>query len=132
MIRLESVYRSPNNAAQILWDLLEERPAYANISHKRMPSIEEHRLFIGGLPYLDWFLILSDDVPVGAVYLTRAAEVGIAIFHKHQGNGYATEAIRQMKERYPGKLYANVAPTNAPSHAFFSRLGRIVQEVYEI
>ncbi len=37
--------------AQFLYDLLFERPSYANISHKEMPTYDAHCAFIKSKPY---------------------------------------------------------------------------------
>jgi hypothetical protein len=76
-------------AAEILWKLLEERPAEANISHREMPSWSEHCSFVERYPYRSWYLIKAQGEFVGAIYLTRHFEIGISILKEHQRHGYA-------------------------------------------
>lgn len=134
--------------ARILYELLAERPSWASISHKEMPAWEEHVRFVSdhipvGLEvgelrhihsYADWCLIVVDNGTVGAVYLTHQNEIGISIFDRYWGKGYATEAVKMIMQKHgPGRYLANVAPNNAPSHSLFRRLGgRVIQSTYEL
>lgn len=131
------------NAVHVLYELLKERPPEAAISHKRMPTFEEHAAFVRSKPYLAWYLIGLPDHPhlagyqehtiVGSIYLTPAREVGIFIFRAYHGMGYGKEAIRLLREAHPGRILANVAPGNAASHKFFQGLGAVkIQETYEL
>lgn len=121
-------------AATILYDLLAERPAYANISHKKMPTWEEHIRFVRSNPYRAWFLIEEDCGIVGAIYLSKQNEIGVAVFKKHQAKGYAKRAVTELNRRYPKeRLLANVAPGNKVSQAFWESLGgKVVQQTYEL
>lgn len=132
-MRLISVYEYPG-ADEILLDLLSERPKEANISHKRMPSLEDHRRFIASMPYKAWCLIDCGEI-VGSVYLTDRNEIGIAIFRQHQGKGYARNAIVMMMEKHPKvkRFIANVAPGNQRSIDLFSGMNfRHIQNTYEL
>ena len=121
------------NAARILYELLKERPPEAAISHKAMPTFEQHEAFVRGHPYEAWYLLGAASTYVGSVYLTPAREVGIFIFKAHHGNGYGKRAIALLREAHPGRLLANVAPGNAASHKFFQALGAVkIQETYAL
>ncbi len=131
-------------AAEFLYKLLAERPPEANISHREMPSWEDHVSFIKRYPYRAWYIIRHQDVPVGAIYMTRKYELGVAIAKEFQGKGYATFAVREMvrkwskeimeREAMPRKrVYANVAPTNEAGRAFFKELGFVhIQDTYAL
>ena len=45
------------NDALFLYDLLKTRDSLANISHKKMPSYDEHVNFILSNPYTIWYTI---------------------------------------------------------------------------
>lgn len=140
-MRLIDVYAHPD-ALELLYELLQERPAEANISHRSLPTFEQHRQFVTRRPYEAWYLIevgdplaaIAGSVAIaGAVYLTKAREVGIFIFQAHLRNGYAAAGISLLREKHPGKLLANVAPGNQASHALFLKLGgRVIQHTYEL
>lgn len=134
MINLKDVYSYYGTAASgVLWNLLAERPAKANISHTRMPTLAEHEAFIESKPYRAWFLINAPTGPVGAIYATRRNEIGIAILRRYQRLGYARRAIMRFVVDLPplpaipaertGYYVANVSPENEGSHALFEGLG---------
>ena len=126
MIRLVDVYDNPNPGQSIdfLYSLLEDRDPIANISHRRMPTVSDHIRFVHSRPYRAWYIIFSDSHPVGAVYLSKAAEIGIFILKGRQGNGYGKAAIRILMELHPQKRYlANIAPGNSRSISMFEKIG---------
>jgi RimJ/RimL family protein N-acetyltransferase len=114
-----------------LYHLLAERPIEANISHKAMPTWEQHTLFVGSEPYMHWYLIIQEKACLGAVYLSKQREIGIGIFKSYQGHGYGAAAVKLLMERHPGKFLANVAPGNRKSVDLFAELGfNLVQHTY--
>jgi len=116
-----------------LYRLLQERPAEACISHKTMPSYDAHCSFVHKHPYSAWYLAMDHGLSVGAIYLSRLDEIGIAISREMQGRGYAQSAIAALMAKHPRKRYlANVAPGNEASHKLFSKLGKVIQMTYEI
>ena len=56
-IRLADVYKVPD-APRFLYELLAERDPIANISHKKMPSWQEHWKFIASEPYKFWGIVM--------------------------------------------------------------------------
>lgn len=124
MIKLVEVdHRSIIDQAQ-LYNLLAERTPEQSISHRKMPTWEEHRSFVESKPYMMWALILNDDGDtVGSIYLTYQFEIGIFIYQMFQGQGYAKAAILEIMDLYPGELLANINPNNTASLALFAKLG---------
>lgn len=132
-MKLVDVYCVPE-ATKILYDLLEERDPVANISHQSMPSWQDHCEFVRSLPYREWFLIENDTGKfVGACYLSRMNEIGVAVFRQFQGRGYATFAVQSLIYRHADeRLLANIAPANEVSHRMFQKMGfRLIQYTYE-
>lgn len=113
-----------SDAAHILWDLLAERPATANISHREMPTWTAHEAFVKAHGYRTWRLIETPHGIVGAIYLTMQNEIGIGIFSWAQGQGYGPAAIMLLMTEYgPRRFLANVAPGNEKSRQMFEKLG---------
>lgn len=134
-MKLVDVYAGglTQHTIDVLYKLLAERSPEANISHREMPTLEQHRQFVTRRPYEAWYFIEAEPGIVGSVYLTRAREIGIFIFIKHRRRGYATVAIEALRGLHPGPLLANVAPGNDRSHDFFFKLGaRLIQHTYEL
>lgn len=115
---------TPADAA-FLYNLLAERPLEANISHRSMPTMDEHRQFIASQPYAAWYVIQAYcGKPIGQTYITRYHEIGIQIAKPHQGKGHARGAIRELMRLHPQhRFLANIAPTNQPSQALFASIG---------
>jgi len=121
-----------NDCDQILYEILAERTPEESISHKKMPTYDEHLHFVRSLPYKHWYLIDNDE-PVGTIYLTEDRQVGIHIISSHRRRGYARDAIDLLLDRHPGELLANVAPENYPSHELWKSIGgHIIQVTYEV
>ena len=112
-------------AATILYALLKERTPDQSISHREMPTLEEHINYVRSEPYKAWFLIVSKekDAVVGACYLTDQNELGVAIFKKDQRNGYAREALIELMSMFKGPFLANINPKNNASRSLFEGLG---------
>lgn len=122
-----------------LYEVLKDRPAEANISHREMPSLEQHKQFVHRKPYECWYIIQaqSDDgrttEQIGSIYISKQRELGIFLLRAHWGKGYAMRALTLLRRNHPGKLLANVAPGNERSHAFFKAAnGRLIQYTYEL
>ena len=146
---LVDVYQLPDGAS-LCYQLLSERPPENFISHKKMPTISEHRAFMEGKPFRLWLAILTNDIMqmgcplirVGAIEVRHTNEFGIAILKEHQGHGYGTKALIHFMNLYPplpaipavrnGHWLANVAPGNAKGKAFFQKLGfKTIQETMQ-
>lgn len=123
-ISLMNIYPASIGTVAFLYDLLAEREPHQNISHREMPSFEQHQDFVDSHPYKAWYLICADGDPIGATYLTKQNEIGIFIKKDYQGNGYGGHAIRQVMKMHPAEqFYANIAPGNTRSIAMFDKLG---------
>ena len=132
-MRLQDAYSESFFAKLHLWRLLNERKPEVNISHKKMPSWEEHCRFFESKPYKMWFLIIEKEEVIGTIYVSNQSEVGIFIYHIHQGNGHGRQALKLLRDLYKGKLLANIAPGNNKSKALFLSSGfKPLQETYII
>jgi RimJ/RimL family protein N-acetyltransferase len=131
-MKLVDVHASPE-APDVLYRLLGERSPEVNISHRAMPSWEQHCAFVASKPYDAWYLIEVDGSKVGAIYLSKTNEIGIFLFRAHRGAGYGKRAVAMLMERHPRDRYlANINPENEASIAFFRDLGfHHIQNTYE-
>ena len=125
-VQPEGVYH-----CSLLYELLKERTPEQSISHKEMPTYTQHCQFVSSEPYRAWYLVQDDSITVGATYLTRNGEIGIAVFEEQRGKGYAEAAIKMLMERHDGPFLANINPKNGASIGLFRKLGfEILQETY--
>jgi RimJ/RimL family protein N-acetyltransferase len=124
-----------SNAAQVLYDLLAERLPEQSISHREMPTWDEHLAFIASDPYEAWYFIGGDCEPVmGACYLTRQNEIGVSLFSWGQGKGHGAQAVLDIMAKHGKRRYlANINPANEPSRKMFENLGfRLVQHTFAL
>lgn len=113
-----------------LYDLLKEKTPEQNISHREMPTYEEHCAFNDQKPYAEDYVILCDGQRVGRAYLTKQREVGIHVTKDYQGQGVASWALDQLLAKGE-PLLANIAPQNVHSQSFFAHKGfRLIQYTY--
>jgi RimJ/RimL family protein N-acetyltransferase len=132
-MKLIDVYKAPD-AAEFLYTLLEERTPEQSISHRKMPPWRGHVRFFKSRPYRAWYLIKTRGEFVGAVYLSRADEIGIFVLRKFQGSGLGPKAVHALMKAHPRRRYlANVNPANKASDGMFRRLGfSHLQTTYEL
>lgn len=151
MIKLLDVYQAGAlraGALEWLYELLKERDPEINISHRDLPTFEQHRQFVTRRPYRFWYVIerqpegKEEPVWVGYISATHNNEIGIVLRKAYRGCGYGPEAIQGLiGHHHPnpaepsvrsGAWLANIAPANDHSKHVFKRLGfRKIQETYE-
>jgi RimJ/RimL family protein N-acetyltransferase len=119
---------------RFLYDLLMERNPRANISHKKMPTYNEHVSFVSAKPYSKWYVILYRVNKVGSIYLTSQNEIGIFIKKSFQNKQIGNIALRKLIQKNPKKRYlANVNPKNKKSIRFFKNNGfKLIQYTFEL
>ena len=133
-MKLVDVYDDVDFSARFLYALLLERRPDESISHRRMPSFDDHRRFIDHRPYLHWYLIRSKKCAVGSVYLTPMDEIGVHVLYAARGSGLGKKAVKAIMSRHPRKQFlANINPANFQSISFFKGLGfRLIQQTYAL
>ena len=120
-MKLESVGEED---AKFLFESLKEREGIVNISHKSLPTWEEHLEFVKNHNYISWDIIIVNNEKIGNIYLTQRNEIGIFILKKFQGSGIGSEALKLfMKKNGDRRYFANIYPTNFKSIQFFGKHG---------
>ena len=119
---------------KFLYELLLQRKKIVNISHKKMPTYEEHVKFIESEPYSKWYIIQIDDKKIGSIYLTKENEIGIFLKESIQRRGIGSNALNELIDINPGLRYlANINPKNEKSIKFFKKSGfKLIQYTYEL
>ena len=131
LVKLKAVSKSDY---RFLYNLLMERDARANISHKKMPTYNQHVAFVSAKPYSKWYVILSNTNKAGSIYLTSQNEIGIFIKKSFQGKQLGNIALHKLIQKNPKKRYlANVNPQNKKSMRFFKDNGfKLIQYTFEL
>ena len=119
---------------KFLFEILEEREQKVNISHRKMPTFEQHKKFVASKPYSKWYVILQGVEKVGSIYLSKQNEIGIFLKKGSHHTGIGTVALKLIMEKNPKKRYlANVNPKNKKSIEFFKKNDfNILQHTYEL
>ncbi len=119
---------------KFLFEILEEREQRVNISHRKMPTFEQHKKFVASKPYSKWYVILQGIEKAGSIYLSKQNEIGIFLKKGSHHTGIGTVALKLIMEKNPKKRYlANVNPKNKKSIEFFKKNDfNILQHTYEL
>lgn len=99
-----------------LYDLLQQRMTRlgVNISHRRMPSYEDHVAFWDAQPYACAWIIMSGYRPVGYFYLTKILnELGIQCFAEFDTQAFYLVVIDHVLKMGLGEILANVNPRHS-------------------
>ncbi len=123
-----------DNDIRFLFELLKERDSSTNISHKKMPSFNEHKKFVNSKPYDKWYVIMIKNKKIGSIYLTAQNEIGIFIKNDIQGHSFGQLALNLLISKNPRSRYlANVSPKNSKSTRFFkNNQFKLIQHTYEL
>ena len=109
--------------AKFLYELLKERTPAQSISHKKMPTWEEHLKFIKLMPYKAWWIIF-DAEPLGMAYLTKQDEIVVNLLKKYWNQGYGKRVFQLIMNRRPErKFYAHVNPNNKRNIGILQKMG---------
>ena len=129
-ISLKSV---TNSDVKFLFDLLKERDPRVNISHRKMPTYNQHTKFIKSKPYSKWYIILKSKQKIGSIYLSKNDEIGIFLSKKFQGKNVGNSALNELMKKNPRKRFlANVNPKNKKSISFFKNNNfKLIQYTFE-
>jgi len=119
---------------RFLYSLLAQRDSTINISHKRMPTYEQHVQYLSRSPYLWHRIITLSDLPIGMCYRTIEGYVGIFLDRTFQGFGYGPTVLQMIIAEHPrSRLIANVNPSNRRSMRMFRKAGfKFIQMTYAL
>jgi hypothetical protein len=126
----------------VLYQLMEERKAEA-ISHKAMPSMEEHLAFVQSKPFRAWYLIEEDGIVIGAVSINDRNEVRVGIVKQHRFPYRIVEAVKAIKDLHPplpavpsarvGEYVMNINGRDVDSCKLINELGgKYLQSTYAL
>jgi len=122
------------NDTLFLYDLLKNKDPNANISHKKMPSYDEHVKFVMSKPYTNWYIIEYEKKNVGAIYLSKQDEIGISVSNDYEYDQIVKPALKLLMKLNQRKRYlANTSPKDVRSQEFLLKNGFIgLEYVYEM
>ena len=130
-IDLVSIKKQDN---KLLYDILKNREKVENISHKKMPTYNQHILFVNSKPYQKWYKILYQNNIVGTVYLSKINEIGIHLINNNIDNKLYKKIIKEVMEKNPKERYlVNVAIKNKKFNKLIESYGfEKIQTTFEL
>jgi len=122
------------NDALFLYELLKNKDSNANISHKKMPSYDEHVEFVMSKPYTNWYIIEYDKKNVGTIYLSKQDEIGISINNDYEYDQIVKPTLKLLMKLNQRKRYlANTNPKDVRAQEFLLKNGfTSLEYVYEM
>ena len=114
--------------AKVLFKLLENRDY--SISHLKLPSKNDHLLFIKSKPYRYWAIVLENNLPVGTVYIQPNNSIGLNLLQQKKQLVYkilrhiktSFNPLKEVKSKAPPYFYVNISYAN-------KKLGKILCEL---
>ena len=70
------------NNLKFLYSLLKDREY--SISHKEIPSFEEHSSFVKNHPYHKWFIVKNQSYLIGSIYIHKDNSIGLDIINQFE------------------------------------------------
>ena len=133
------IIRDNDAQALILYDLLRKRSH--SISHKQMPSQQEHREFILSHTYRAWYLIKDVSSYIGSVYINKNNIIGINVIDGFED--CISQVISLVTARHKplaprpsirqAAFCINVPPTNLRMIEELEKLGAtLIQKTYSL
>ncbi len=118
-IILKSVTTSDS---EFLFNLLQKRDSKVNISHKKMPTYNQHIKFLKSKPYSKWYIIILEKQKIGSIYLSKQNEIGIFLMKSWDVDDIRLESLITLMKKNPRKRYlANVNPNNKKLISFWKK-----------
>ena len=120
--------------SEFLYELLLNRNSIENISHKKMPSFEQHLKFLNSKPYKKWYIIIKNQKKIGSIYLSFQNEIGIQILHEFQSERIQKDAVDLLIKKNPQKRFlVNINPKNKKKILFFKKNNfKLIQYTFEL
>ena len=125
--------------ADILFKLLKRRKH--SISHNRLPTEDEHLLFVKKKPYRYWAVVLEDKCPIGTFYIQSDNSIGLnlsrptifvvsKIFQHIKMN---FKPLKEIKSKVPSYFYVNISYVNKKLSKILRELNALpIQTSYKI
>ena len=128
------------NDTLFLYDLLKNKDPNANISHKKMPSYDEHVKFVMSKPYSKWYIIYYGKQKIGSIYLTKQDEIGAHFKELPKQQKQYPEmdlwlhVVKMIMKKNPRNRYlVNINPKNTRMKNSLKNVGfKLIQHTYEM
>lgn len=119
---------------RFLYELLKERKPSTNISHRKMPTFNQHLNFVLSKPYSKWYIIFNKNKKIGSIYISKQDEIGLHIKNLKWQKQIAEITIKLLKQKNPRDRYlVNINPKNKKMLNFYENNGfKLIQHTFEL
>ena len=119
---------------RFLYELLKERKPSTNISHRKMPTFNQHLNFVLSKPYSKWYIIFNQNKKIGSIYISKQDEIGLHIKNLKWQKQIAVITIKLLKQKNPRDRYlVNINPKNKKMLNFYENNGfKLIQHTFEL
>lgn len=103
---------------KFLYSLLKARKY--SVSHKEIPSFEEHSDFVKNHPYYKWFIVENQTYLIGSLYIHKDNSIGLDILNQFEV--LIPEILSFMEKKYKPlpsiksvrskNFFLNISPQN--------------------
>ena len=119
------------NDAEFLYDMLKERDATINVTHKKLPTFVEHLEFIKSDTYDAWYIILVESKRVGHIHIYNDDTIGWFIKKEFKGLGFVIPAFEELMRLHKRKKYlGRVNPKNYEAQNLLIKLNFVLKNTY--
>lgn len=131
MIKLKAI--TPFDTV-FLFELLQKRELFENISHKTMPTFKKHEKFVRSKPYFKWYIIYENTKKIGSVYLTNQNEIGIHFLKLKDYEHFFLQSLKNIMKKHPRRRFLiNINPKNKKIKKILEKNSyNLIQFTYEI
>ena len=74
---------------EFLYEMLKERDSRINVSHKELPTFQQHKKFVKSKPCDGWYIIMAQEKKVGHIQIYNPQGEATAYIGNHKENGGA-------------------------------------------
>ena len=123
--------------ATLLFEILKKRTP--SISHKSLPTFQEHKNFVLNHPYRAWFIVKNNSDHIGTVYILKNNSIGVNLIkEKKTATPWVIKEIlskykplKEIKSVRAAEFDFHVSPRNADFVSILEKMGaRLAQSTY--
>ena len=126
--------RVTDNDFDFLYEMLEIRESYENISHKKMPNFKEHKKFCKSSPYQFWYIIYDNKIKMGTAYLSKLDEIAIHLLPNFKKEINYTKILKILIKKHPKSRYlVNISNKNKKlMKTYMKNNFKLIQYTFEL
>jgi len=116
---------------EFLYEMLKERDSRINVSHKELPTFQQHKKFVKSKPCDGWYIIMAQEKKVGHIQIYNDDRIGWFIKNEYKRLGFVIPAFEKLKKIHPREKYlGKVNPDNLEAQNLLIKLNFVLKETF--